>query len=152
MVARAWQSVTSSTVVNCFKKAFSLLEEEAKEEDDDDNSQEVSGYSVDFCLPDGMTLKDYDAFLAAEDDAVQRAVLDSTEGAKDKENEEVEEVVNIVKPKEGLAIAAQLRTYAQSRGLDPSILLALKQVESECLTHMSEVQKQPSITDFFKMM
>jgi len=150
MVARAWQSVSSSTVVNCFKKAFSLLEEEAMEDDYDDNRQDVSEGSVDFCLPAGMALNDYDAFLAAEDDAIQRAKLDSTEGAEN-ENEETEEVIDvidIVKPKEGLAIAAQLRTYAQSRGLSPSILLALKQVESECLTHMTEIQKQPRMTDF----
>ncbi len=148
MVARAWQSVTSSTVTNCFSKAFSQ-----GKEDENGQSQEVSESSLDFSLPDNMTLEDYDAFLAAEDDAVQREAQEACIDVADEESEEcenVKEAVDIVKPKEALIITAQLRTYAQSRGLDPSVLVALKQVESECLAHMTEIQKQPCITDFFQ--
>lgn len=146
MVARAWQSVTSCTVVNCFKKAFSRSEEE--DNDQNDNSLE----EVDFPLPYDMTLQDYDAFLKAEDAAVERAEFDCANGAmdEDEDEEDVEEAAEVIKPKEGLAIAFQLRAYAQNRGLDPSILHALKKLESECLTHMTEVQRQPQITEFFK--
>lgn len=141
MVARAWRSVKATTVAHCFQKALSL---------DGKDPTKADIQELDAPNPDGMTSEQFQAFLDEDDE------LDDAHNAQDdKEEEEVtaedkdEAEVPQVGHKECLHALADVRIYAQSRGLDDSILYALKQIETECLSHKVQSQKQSCITQFF---
>ncbi len=138
MVARAWRSVKATTVANCFQKALSL----------DKKAPTITDIKhLDAPLPDGMTSEQFEAFLDEDD------MLDDTQDDKEEENifpkDKDEAEVPQVGHKECLHALADVRIYAQSRGLDDSILYALKRIETECLSHKVEFQKQSCITQFF---
>ncbi len=145
-ISQAWRRVTSATISNCFKKAFTVP---------DDNNNEVSAPvnsldNVEF--PPGISetelqaIVDQDGFLVTCDEGDVDVSQQQSE-----EEEEEEEKTTSVTANECLQALATVRQWCKANDVENSVHCGLLEIERQCVRKKQEAKKQCKITDYFKL-
>ncbi len=143
MLNRAWANVKSSTITNCFRKAFSFSKNQGEEEEPFDIIADVT-------IPPTMNREQFESLV---DKDVELGKLEEEEDY-DKEDESMEEdevdEEEDVSSKECLKALEKVCSYCQKRKFNVQVHQSLRDIEIECFIEVSEAKKDKRITDFFK--
>ena len=144
MLAQAWANVKSSTISNCFKKAFKVQGE---------GELHIDALS-DVLVPSNMNRESFEAILEEEmeigqmlEEELDLSMEDVEDGEEEAENVEEDPKVT---PKECLEALAKVRSFCQVRNFSQTLYDGLKGIENECVKEMSLGKVQRSITSYFK--
>ena len=161
MIDKAWDSVTESTIKNCFKKAGIVREASERENIDElevvEESEEIMANMLDN-LPGDYAMDEWDDFEGFEPWEVDAAYLVTSQSeergpshesiARDSEDEEEEEPTEepIMTNMQAIAALEHLKKYAYSKGIDPKLLDGFELAMNDSMINLP---RQAQITDFF---
>ncbi len=142
MLNWAWANVKSSTITNCFRKAFSFSKNQGEEEEPFDILADVT------ILP----TMNQEQFESLVDKDIELSKLEEEDYDKEDKSIEVDEVdeEEDVSSKECLKALEKVCSHCQKWKFNVQVHQSLRDIEIECLIEVSEAKKDKRITDFFK--